>query len=412
MLLAGASSGLRLDLNIYPGGINLNTYFIIHGTSFVDRKSTAMNIAKEVQARAMPGVRLSENFSPGGLETQLAEKDGMPSLLYVDEFSSLIERMISQQWMVGVKGLMLTLFKEREWTFKKTDKKGKADELVIKDGHLCISGNVTPAITDHFTQRDIEDGFLGRFIIISPKGKPKRLKAFGDVDMKAMNSLVMQLSQLYQACQGCRDWRRSEESKKGKGKSPNIKIESKALDVLDKFQDELESSTHIPYHHFVMVQRLTDAAYRTSCLIALGEVDPNSLYSGPLRVSASHARQAVKLARKWFEMAIRFVGGVGVTKTEQKIAKALADLKASPKGVLPRAKVMMNNHLTKTFCDEIEMTLLERKQIILFMDGKTKCWKLINEEDEQKKLEAQVFDNEDREQEGGNDELRRAAGEQ
>jgi hypothetical protein len=371
LLLAIASSGLRLDLSIYPGGINLNMYFIIHGTSYVDRKSTSMNIAKDIQQRAMPGVRLSENFSPGGLETQLADKDGMPSALYVDEFETLIERMMSQQWMIGLKGLMLTMFKERAWTFKKTDKKGKADELVIKDGHLCIIGNVTPAVTERFTQRDIEDGFLGRFVIISSESKPERLKAFGEIESAMRNDVVMHLSKIYQACQACRDWRRKENSGSASKKYvSNIEIEKSALDILDKFQAELESRNDIPYHHFVMVQRLTDAAYRSSCLIALGEVDPSDLFIGPLVVEKKHAIQAVKLCEKWFRMAIRFVGGVGVSKTEQKIEKIILDISHSPGQIMTRAKVMMNNHLTKTFCDEIEMTLLERKQIELVKNDK------------------------------------------
>jgi hypothetical protein len=379
-LLSAASNGLEIHLPQHPDGLQNNLYGMIHATSFLGRKSTAMKIARDIQERAIPGVALSEDYSPGGLQEEVASNEGRPSIIWADEFSGTIEKMTTQQYMSGLKAFLLTLYSGKKYSMRRTSKgtgKNKtADRVIIEKGHLCIAGNVTPTIAEKFSGSDIEDGFLGRFIFISPKHQPERM-AVKDmaVDNRRRNKIVMHLSKIYQGCQNAREWSR-------KTGLPNVEFDEDALEVLDKFQIKLETMSDVTYLQHVMIQRLADQSFRVAVLIALGEVPVEMLTKGPLFVTKSHAKQALSIIEKWATWGLRFATNIGIDKTENKIIKIIRDLELAPKKTLPRSTIVMNNHLRKSFADELQMTLLDRGRIVL-LEEKTNAkrkkllWRLV-----------------------------------
>ena len=74
MLLSLATQGIYWHIPAVPGGLATNLYMLNHGRTSDAKKSTVMNIASEVQRKAMPGVDIPENFTPGALEEILEDR--------------------------------------------------------------------------------------------------------------------------------------------------------------------------------------------------------------------------------------------------------------------------------------------------------------------------------------------------
>ena len=358
-LLSIAAQGMKLDLPNMPNGLRPNLYLIIYGVSSHSRKSTAMDIAKDICQRAIPGVQLPANFTPGGLEEELAERPMAPSALFADEFSRVLDQMHHQSYMSGLRGFLLTMYSTETWEYRKTSK-GKSktrDEVVIKGSHLCIAGNVTPVITKHLEPRDIEDGFLARFGIINPASKPPR-KKIGELtrNERARNSLVMQLSGLRQFCK-----KHAPSPEDPEARPFPISISEPALDALDEFQEKLEKRNEIDTS-MIMMERIGIMSFKLAMLIALGRQDLATMKGVNIGVADVHS--AVAIADKWCDWGVNFAGSLYESEIEKHIRRASGWLNEYD-GQIPRWQVAKKMRLSKRQLDEVQMTMLDRGLITL-----------------------------------------------
>jgi hypothetical protein len=382
-LLGIASHGLEIIARPHPEGLQLNLFALIKGVSAIGRKSTCMEIAESVLEIAIgTGYGRVDEFSPEGLMESMARNDGRPVVLYMDEFSSLIEKM-ARQHMMGTKSILLKLYRKKKHrydrTSKGTGKKKVEDVTEINEAHLNLVGNITPTIQEKLTISDIEDGFLGRFIIVDPDRKPEPMKFRQDDNITWRFELGEKLSSIAQACQRCKEWARENHKR-------TIMFDEDALDLHWEYQQRLESAVEqekLSFPQFVIIQRLIDILLKTSALIALGETDPLTLAHGPLYVTKDHMLQGLDLVRKWQKWAINFVNNVGHDKHEAKINKILYDLEHAKDCTLDRSIIMQKNKLKKDEVDKMEATLIAREVIIAKValgqaNRKKIQWQLLN----------------------------------
>lgn len=352
-LLSLATAGMRLFLSPYPKGLRTNLYILIYGTSSLMRKSTAMEIALDIQGRSLTFARLPADFTPGGLEESVAERVGMASGLFIDEFTGLIDKMNHQTFMAGTKAFMLTMFSRDSWEYQRRAKKGQKDMIEIKDAHLCIIGNVTPAVSSRLQLNDIDDGFLARFAVIMPKAKPARRRLFDlqqtDPDKRA--AIGNELLEIYK------------NSQRAASRDKEVTIDPIALRHLDDFQAEIEErQTKVTASGGVMLERVADMANKCSMIVAAGR--PNGFDTGTLHVTESDTLQAVDLARKWAEWSLEFADTIQSSPDEQKILR-LVNYIGRQGGKCARRDLMRFHKMSARQMDEMQSTLIQRGEITL-----------------------------------------------
>jgi len=351
-LLSIAAQGLKLQLQSVPKGMRTNLYLLIHGVSSKMRKSTAMLLAKEVQEKAFSGVRLPENFTPGGLEEEIADRNGLPSVLFVDEFVGVLDKMYHQSYMAGTRGFLLTMYSEENWKYTRRAKGGKKDNIIVEDSHLCIAGNVTPTVSRRLKEDDIEDGFLARFGVIMPQGKPPRRRLFElhTGDPRILRDVSEELRKIRSICS------------KLTGVIGNVLITPEALMMLDTFQEEVENQEVSSEIAEIMLERISDMSIKLAMIVAAGR--PDGFAVGPLKIIEEDVRSAITLARRWAKYASDFTDTINKTEVEKYVRRVTGYLRRN-NGRMAGYEIARRMKVAPRLMDEIETAMLQRNMLRL-----------------------------------------------
>jgi hypothetical protein len=133
-LLAAATPTVRARLAPYPGGLPTNLYVLLLGDSTTSRKSTTKDLARDVQALAVPGSLSADHFSPEGFVEQLASRPHDSTTVFVDEFGELLDKLHHAKHMAGLRGLLLTCYSGDDYTYRRHTKRAK-DGTRVARGH-------------------------------------------------------------------------------------------------------------------------------------------------------------------------------------------------------------------------------------------------------------------------------------
>ena len=357
-----ASHGLLYVLdNEY--GQALNSYFLMLGMSAAFRKSTCMRMAKKMLEDALNhGFGVSDDFTPEGLLDVMQRNDGRPMVVYQDEFTQLLDRLIKQS-MSGLKPLILKFLNGRYHVYTRTSKgtvkKKEVDEVVIKNGHLNIVGNITPSISGRLNEFDIEDGFMGRFLIVGPPEKQPAAESKPPTKQQiiARQALMLQLSEIYQGCQNCREYAAQNPGQ------PTILIEPTARQKLWEFQQKIEAMhTKLTPMQFIMIQRIPEYSIKLSCKVSLGEFDPRALSNGPLIVNPDNVDTGIALAKKYMGYGLKFAKGIGTDPFDQR-NRRIIDNMASKGGTMVKSKIAQSMRIKHSDMEQIEATLIMQEII-------------------------------------------------
>ena len=352
-LIATATYGLRMEMPHVPDGLKTNLYLILFGPSTFSRKSTAMEIGKDIQTHSIPSASLPANFTPGGFEEEIAIRSNQASLLLVDEFSGILEKIHHQKYMAGLAEFIMTMYKESNWQYSRTSKGGKEkvrDIVQIEGAHLSIVGNTTPTVMYRINETDVESGFLARFAVIAPDARPERKPIYKlpPLDEVKRNDLIDDLIDLQAACLSMKD------------SYKNCAYKMQVLRACDKFQSEIEQYD-VPEHTKIMLQRIPVMALKIAMCIAAAGTDPTKLTR--LQVTIDDMNQAIGIARKWARWASAFSKETSKNRFENNIDKTIKLINDSKK--ISRSKVARTLRVSARDLDIIQTTLLDRGLILL-----------------------------------------------
>lgn len=361
MLLSLATQGVLWKIPSSPGGLSTNLYIINHGRTSDAKKSTVMNIAREIQRGAMPGIDVPENFTPGALEEVLAEKPGCPSMLWADEFNGHLDRMHNQTYMAGMRSFFLSMYGKRNWTYQRVSKgKSKKKDMVeITNAHLCIAGNTTPAITDMLKSKDIDDGFLARFAIVWPQVAPAvkglRDMSCDDDDKEMLTKWLRSIRDMCIQIAECEDRYPDSYS--------TITASDEAYDVLDNYQTKLaERNVNRDEQAQSMSQRLPAMSLKLAAIMAAGR--HGLQMADHIAVTEEDAKWSVAIARKWEKWAVMFVASMAEDPLRREVQIAESVLKNNG-GKASRTKLARKLRMRKYQLDELQLTMVDRGLIQL-----------------------------------------------
>jgi len=347
-LLSACVPGVRANLPAWPGGLAANMYFLLLGGTTASRKSTSLGIAKRMIRRLNPTAVLPERMTPEAMIEVMAGRPNDTSMLVGDEFGeSLSVILAGNNYMSGLREILLELYQEREYSYvrrSKRDKSGeqRADADRVVDPHLVVLTASTGAIFESLSSRDVQTGLLPRFAIIYPTAMPERRSVFdGIADDDADAQLVDYLERLYL-------WSR-------RSGGAEIVWPDEAREIIDQEQARIEDGGK------EITQRISTMALKLAMLSALGDGVPTV---GRVVVEARDARQAVSVARRYEEAALRFLDEIGgltaeQRKTEQAIERVTRILRERG-GTVTRSEAGRTLKMTARQLDELEATMADR----------------------------------------------------
>jgi len=351
-LIGGATLTVRAHLSPYPSGLPTNLYVLFVGDSTTSRKSTSKDLARDAQARGLPGSLSPDHFSPEAFVEHLASRPHNSTTLYVDEFGELLDKLHHAKHMAGLRGLWMTVYAGADYTYRRHSKRGGSgakvvDEDRIEGPHLGILGATTPAIFEVLAETDVISGLLPRFAIIMPDAKPPRRPFFeiGDDTEQERSRLVSWLNDLH-------EWSTSGQRR--------VLFGPEVLDTLDAFGASIEADApNRAETAKAMLQRLTPMVVKVAMLIAAGR--PETLGGAILTVRAADAKAAIEIGLRWKRDALAFVERVGESDFERRLGRCLKLLQSKRKAL--RRDIARHCHTDKRTLDMIQDTLVDRGQI-------------------------------------------------
>ena len=359
ILLASVTPNVRARLRPYPSGLPTAFYALFMGDSTISRKSTSKNLAKDLLARVVPDALLAERSSPEAFVEQLALRSGDSATWWVDEFGETLDHLHHAKYMTGLRGLLLELYEGADHRSRRTTKRTKSgtpipDEMIVTRPHLSLLGCGTPAIFEILSSRDLSSGFLARFSIVMPTGKPARLPlyAMGADDDDARDALTRRLHGLYA-------WAASA--------SRQVVFTGDTLQALDAVAAALEAeaaTTSRPAQ--TMFERLAAMVIKVAMLSAAGH--PKATERDDLRVTPADVQTAQVVTTRWKEAALRFAGRVGENDFERVLERCLDHARRRGDRVLRRV-IAQVAHVSKDTLDKFEATLEDRGQIRIVSTG-------------------------------------------
>jgi 5S rRNA maturation endonuclease (ribonuclease M5) len=352
--LATATPDLRARLRQYPRGLGTAFYAILIGDSTRSRKSTAAALGLDILNDAAPESQLAEQASPEAFVEQVAARSHDSTLWYVDELGETLDKLHHAKYMAGLRGLLLSLYDGRRYTYRRTTKRTKKgepveDALVIEHPNLAVLGATTEAIFEIVTARDVSSGFMARFAVVMPTSRPPRrgLEESPKDLTQQRQDLAAWLTRL---CLWAKTGPRS------------VRFIGNALGIIDAFAEAIETSAALSNERArAMLQRLNAMTVKLSMLAAAGRPDADA--RDDLQITPEDAQAAVAVATRWRDYAVAFGERVGETALEQKIDRALTIVQAKKR--VARRVVAQLVHCSKKVMDDIEATLEDRGAIVV-----------------------------------------------
>jgi hypothetical protein len=349
-LLSAATPGVKAQLK-HASKLGTNLYTLLIGKSTLSRKSTAKECARELHDAALGGASLADLSTPEAFLEQLALHSGRVSTWWVDEMTELLEKLAHAKYMSGLRSALLQLYDGRDHEYRRHTKRGKggereADVDWIRDPHLVLLGLATPSIFETLTLADITSGFLPRYAVSMPTGKPRR-RPFA----AAPAALWVQRDGLAHRLATLWLW--------GKTARPAT-FAPVALRRLDDYGAAMEhAAADLDEAARTMLARMDTRLFKLAMLIAGGW--PGVEEAEGLTVTPRDADAAIAITDRFRADAITFAGRIGESDFERSVSRCRTLVRAKRR--VPRRTIAQLAHLEKAVLDRVAATLVDRGQL-------------------------------------------------
>lgn len=145
------------DLELYP-----NLWTVLVAPTGFYRKSTALSLGKRLLRSSVPRGIMPDDCTPQKLAHVL--QDNPAGLMTISEFTRVLVTF-DREYMAGTKEMLTEMYDSpEEWILERQTSK----KVTIKNVSLSIMGATTLAwLQDRVKARDLEGGFLARFLFIT-----------------------------------------------------------------------------------------------------------------------------------------------------------------------------------------------------------------------------------------------------
>ena len=350
----------NIEIMVKPRVKYTNTWFLMIGDSTISRKTTSLDLMRDVLSFAgLDNKLIAEEFS---IEAFIDELESKPHALFMkDEIGNFVSTF-KKVYGLGVDTLFCTLYNSPSSYTRKLRKR----TITIQDPYLNIIATGTlRSIVGYLSEKDIDTGFLPRFLIVMPE-RYKPRKRIDKLDPQLENKkieLAGWLRELHETITKLVEWNNA--------KLP-ANFSDEALDRFNSYTEEKEKEIFDMHdvdrsRWSAIFGRLSENILKIAVLIKLSyreTIDELKMKPFDLTISESEVEKAIKIVDELFgTYAYRFMISVECN-TETNVVEKLASI-IQKEGEIDRSTALKRSKLKKKDFEEALETLKLRRDIIV-----------------------------------------------
>lgn len=366
MVLLSAILADSVHLPTRYGKIIPNIWAMILGDTTLTRKTTAMDIAIELLMLVYDEAYLASDASIEGLLSAVATRPNKTSVFVRDEFAGMLESMKRREYQAG---MMEALTKLYDGKYQK--RQLRKEVIEVRDPvFIMFCGGIRSRIMELFDARDIESGFIPRFIFVSAEPDMDAFQPLGPPTkhLREINTeFVEELLKMKSAYDSEIQMRIGSQMIMTKGSYP-AELTPEAWDRYAKFERalvEAGKNSDRPDAYTPAFDRLAKSGIKCAVLLAAARQTPTE--GGVISVELVDVLQGIKYIDQWKQYTIEVLTNSGKTMSEKTIERAYGLMK---RGKHTRAAVMISLHINSRETDLLLDTMEQRGLIVRSRNGK------------------------------------------
>lgn len=358
-----------LYLNAKFGELPANLWGLILGDSTLTRKTTAMNMAKDMLLEIDPEIIFASDGSAEGIITSLSARPNRVSMFFKDEVSGFFDAINRKDYLAGMPELFTQLYDVPKVLPRVLRKE---TITITKPYFVFFGGGIKEKVHSLLTDEYVLSGFLPRFLVISGDTDLKRIRRTGPATKDSINSRedimdrVKALHTRYNEQVGFQV--------AGQFTSIPKRYEAKLTeDAWQTYGDfemrmlEVASNTTIAMLALPTFTRLSFSMLKMAMILAACDNEPDS-DNNTLTVDDVHIRQAAHYIQKWGKYSIELIQNTGLSATERKIETVMRSVKRYPG--CTKSHIMVHNKFSSKEMNDILSTMTDRGLIRVDKGGK------------------------------------------
>jgi len=365
--LMALSSTLSSKLMIATkfGDVKPNIWVMLLADSTISRKTTSMRLSMEITEAAGVDALLATDGSIEGLLTELAAREGVPSVFMRDEFTSLVEGAKKKDYMSGFLTDLCGLYDGGRIKRRLRKETIQARDPVF----LMFAGGVETRLLDILGHEDITSGFIPRFLPIFGRTSISELDLIGPRRKRshaARDALVTELvriAELYTPAKPVLTVPGPDltitqpiiEADLSEAAWNRLQVAQRYL--LDLAQEHDSRDLLLP-----CTERLVVNVLKVALLIAASRQRP--VVNETITIEYDDLMMSLYYARGWLDHLLRIVTRIGRDPFDGQTQKILEFVTYAGDSGTTRGAIMRNFRMSSRDADEILSTLLDREEVV------------------------------------------------
>ncbi len=348
------------------GDVKPNLWIMLVSDSTISRKTTSMRLSTEITEGAGVDALLATDGSIEGIITELAAREGVPSVFMRDEFTSLVDGAKKKDYMSGFLSDLCGLYDGGRV------KRRLRKEVIEcrRPNFLLFAGGVEGRLLELLGHEDITSGFIPRFLPIFGRTSvaeldligPRRKKAF-----EAKDALTDELKEIIDLYTPPRAVLRVPKAGDGITLATPIEVAlSEAawnrLQTAQRYLLDMAENHDARDLLLPCTERLIVNVLKVASLITCSRQRP--VVDGTVTMEHDDLLLALYYARDWLDHLLRIVTRVGRDPFDGKLYQVLEFITKQGEGGCSRSAVTRQFRMSKRDADEVFETLLDREEII------------------------------------------------
>lgn len=365
MLSATVASGLYLDTSW--GELAPNLWGLVLGDSTLTRKTTAMNMAKDILLEIDPEILMATDGSAEGIVTRLADRPNRTSMFFRDEVTGFFDAINKKDYLANMPELMTQLYDVPKLLIRQLRKETITIE---KPYFIFFGGGIKDKVHQLLTEEYILSGFLPRFLVVYGDTDLSRIRRTGPATALTQNSkfdIMDRVKGLYGQY----------------NQSAEINILGQIATVPRRFEAKLTNDAWEQYGDFEDLltktaagspnsmlalptfTRLGFSLLKMSMILAACENEPDTINT--LKVEKKHVTQAAWFIQKWGRYSVQMIENTGLSFLEKNVQKMLASIKRHPGAT--KSFFMQTHKFQSREVNDLLQTLVDRGLIRIEKEG-------------------------------------------
>lgn len=365
MLSVLVSSGVYLDLE--HGELAPNLWGLVLGDSTLTRKTTAMNMVKDIILELDPDLLLANDGSAEGLITSISTRPNKVSLFARDEVTGFFDAINKKDYLAGLPQLLTELYDVPTVLVRQLRKE---TITINKPYFIFFGGGIKEKVHQLLNEDYILSGFLPRFLVVCGETDLTRIRRTGPATKSGVESkqnIMDRLRHLHALYTQTAEMNIAGQSTT-LPKRYAARLTDEAWEIFGSYEDELTRIAAASPNRMLALPTFTRLAFhilKMSVLLAVTDNDPDE--NSTIQIDATHVRQAASYVQRWGRYSIEMIENTGLSFTERALQKVMNQITRNPG--LTKSRIMNNIRLSSREANDILTTLADRGMIRVNKEG-------------------------------------------